>query len=85
MTGPKPAKAAQSPFEVWLAIPNKARAPRMDYPPLRVVRFSGTALTEGIEEHVRQGHLEEIEERLGKLGEELDRILASLVLIHGQP
>lgn len=39
----------QSPFEVWLAIPNKARAPRMDYPPLRIVRFSGAALTEGIE------------------------------------
>ena len=35
----------QSPFEVWLAIPNKARAPKMDYPPLRIVRFSGAALT----------------------------------------
>ena len=41
----------QSPFEVWLAIPNKARAPRMDYPPLRIVRFSGEALTVGVEEH----------------------------------
>lgn len=41
----------QSPFEVWLAIPNKARAPKMDFPPLRVVRFSGAALTEGIEHH----------------------------------
>lgn len=41
----------QAPFEVWLAIPNKARAPKMDYPPLRIVRFSGAALTEGIEEH----------------------------------
>lgn len=29
----------QSPFEVWLAIPNKARAPKMDYPPLRIVRM----------------------------------------------
>jgi len=27
------------------AIPNKARAPKMDYPPLRIVRFSGEALT----------------------------------------
>lgn len=42
----------QSPFEVWLAIPNRARAPKMDYPPLRVLRFSGVALTEGIEEFV---------------------------------
>ncbi len=24
----------------------------MDYPPLRIVRFSGAALTEGVEEHV---------------------------------
>src|SRR5690554_8143703 len=45
----------QSPFEVWLAIPNKARAPRMDYPPLRIVRFSGPALTEGIEVHMIDG------------------------------
>jgi len=45
----------QSPFEVWLAIPNKARAPKMDYPPLRVVRFSGAALTRGIEAHVIDG------------------------------
>ena len=41
----------QSPFEVWLAIPNKSRAPKIDYPPLRIVRFSGVALIEGIEEH----------------------------------
>jgi predicted transcriptional regulator of viral defense system len=42
----------QSPFEVWLAIPNKSRAPKSDYPPLSIVRFSGAALTEGVEEHV---------------------------------
>ena len=40
----------QSPFEVWLAIPNKARAPKIDFPPLRVVRFSGASLTDGIED-----------------------------------
>lgn len=45
----------QSPFEVWLAIPNKARAPRMDYPPLRIVRFSRTSLVEGAEKHVIDG------------------------------
>ena len=45
----------QSPFEVWVAIANKARAPKMDYPPLRVVRFSGDALTEGVEKHVVDG------------------------------
>lgn len=47
----------QSPFEIWLAIPNKARAPKMDYPPLRIVRFSGAALTEGVEEHLIEGVL----------------------------
>jgi predicted transcriptional regulator of viral defense system len=41
----------QSPYEVWMAIASKARAPRLEYPPLRVVRFSGAALSEGIEEH----------------------------------
>jgi predicted transcriptional regulator of viral defense system len=45
----------QSPFEVWLAIPNKARAPKLEYPPLRIVRFSGAALTDGIENHQIDG------------------------------
>lgn len=45
----------QAPFEVWLAIDNKAGAPKLDYPPLRLVRFSGAALTEGVEEHVIDG------------------------------
>lgn len=45
----------QAPFEVWLAIENKAMAPKLDYPPLRIVRFSGAALTEGIEEHTVEG------------------------------
>lgn len=38
----------QAPFEVWIAIGNKDRAPRMDWPPLRVVRFSGEALDAGV-------------------------------------
>ena len=45
----------QAPFEVWLAIENKALAPKLDYPKLRIVRFSGVALTEGVEEHVVDG------------------------------
>lgn len=45
----------QAPFEVWIAIPNKSHPPRMEYPPLRVTRFSGAALTEGIEQHVIDG------------------------------
>jgi predicted transcriptional regulator of viral defense system len=45
----------QSPFEVWLAILNKARAPKLEYPPLRFVCFSGAALTDGIEDHQIDG------------------------------
>ena len=45
----------QAPFEVWMAIGQKAWRPRVEYPPLRVVRFSGTALRDGIEEHVLEG------------------------------
>ncbi len=45
----------QSPFEIWLAIENKAVKPKLDYPPLRIVRFSGVAFTEGVEEHVVDG------------------------------
>lgn len=45
----------QAPFEVWLAIENKSLAPKLDFPPLRIVRFSGAALTEGVEEHVVGG------------------------------
>ena len=39
----------QAPFEVWIAIGNKDRPPRLDWPPLRVLRFSGEALTAGLE------------------------------------
>lgn len=39
----------QAPFEVWIAIGNKDRTPRLTWPPLRIVRFSGEALTAGLE------------------------------------
>jgi predicted transcriptional regulator of viral defense system len=45
----------QAPFEVWLAISEKARLPKVDYPRLRIVRFSGTALEDAIEEHQVEG------------------------------
>lgn len=45
----------QAPFEVWLAIDRKARLPKVEYPPLRVVRFSGAALAEGVEGHTVEG------------------------------
>ncbi len=45
----------QQPHEVWIALPEKARRPRLDYPRLRVTRFSGGALTEGIETYTVEG------------------------------
>lgn len=39
----------QNPHEVWIAIDGKAKLPKQDSPPLRTVRFSGLALSEGIE------------------------------------
>jgi predicted transcriptional regulator of viral defense system len=45
----------QSPNEVWIALGGKARKPQLDYPRLRVARYSGAALTEGIEKHRVEG------------------------------
>jgi predicted transcriptional regulator of viral defense system len=45
----------QAPFEVWMAIDEKARLPRIDSPSLRIVRFSGIALKSGVQEHVVEG------------------------------
>jgi len=39
----------QAPFEVWIGIGNKSHPPRIDYPKLRVVRFSDAGLKEGVE------------------------------------
>lgn len=45
----------QDPFEVWLAIDVKAFPPHVDHPPLRIVRFSGDALSFGVQEHKVEG------------------------------
>ena len=45
----------QAPFEIWMAIDEKARIPRVDYPPLRIVRFSGKARSTGVQEHEVEG------------------------------
>ena len=41
----------QNPAEVWIAIGNKDRPPRLDYPPLRAVRFSESSRQPGLEIH----------------------------------
>ena len=45
----------QSPHQVWIALDGKARRPKLEYPKLRVVRFSGRALTGGVEDHEVEG------------------------------
>ena len=45
----------QVPADVWIAIPRGSRAPTVRQLPLRVVRFSGAAFTEGIEQRRIEG------------------------------
>jgi predicted transcriptional regulator of viral defense system len=45
----------QIPHSVSIALEKGAEPPRLDYPPLTVHRFSGGALTEGVQEHVVDG------------------------------
>lgn len=45
----------QQPFRIWMALEEKAWQPRVDYPPLHFVRFSGAAWTYGVERHVVEG------------------------------
>ncbi len=45
----------QSPFEIWVAIDRKARLPQVNDLPVRIVRFSGEALTSGVGNHLIDG------------------------------
>ena len=45
----------QNPSEIWLAIERRSRAPKLDFPPLRVFRFSGQAFTRGVERIAIEG------------------------------
>jgi predicted transcriptional regulator of viral defense system len=45
----------QLPHQVWIALDPRTRKPALSYPPLRVVRFSGQALTAGLEHHRLEG------------------------------
>jgi predicted transcriptional regulator of viral defense system len=49
------ALGTQHPREVWLAVDRRAGIPRIDFTPVRIVRFSGIALTTGIDEHEFEG------------------------------
>jgi predicted transcriptional regulator of viral defense system len=45
----------QNPFEVWMAIGESQWMPKIEYPTMRFVRFSVTALEYGIEQHEIEG------------------------------
>lgn len=45
----------QVPHEVWLAVPRNSEPPRLDYPPVRVVRLSPAPYDTGIEAHKLDG------------------------------
>ena len=45
----------QIPHEVHVALPRGAKEPRLDYPPMKIYRFSGKAFTEGVEIHELDG------------------------------
>jgi predicted transcriptional regulator of viral defense system len=45
----------QLPNDVWLALDRRARRPSLHFPRLRVVRFSGAALTAGVQVHRIEG------------------------------
>ncbi len=45
----------QLPSEVWLALDRRAWKPTLRHPPLKIVRFTGPALTEGVESHRVEG------------------------------
>ena len=48
----------QNPHEVWIQIPIKAHAPKIEWPPVRIIRTSVDSLfTEGVERHRLSGEI----------------------------
>lgn len=45
----------QLPRQIWIAMPRGSHAPRIDYPPIKMVQFTGEAYMAGIEEVERDG------------------------------
>lgn len=45
----------QAPNEIWLAMDHNAVLPRITYPPIRLTKFSGASLVEGVEFHQVEG------------------------------
>jgi predicted transcriptional regulator of viral defense system len=45
----------QIPYRIYIALPQKTKSPRMDYPPLDIVYLSDKPYLAGIEEHIMDG------------------------------
>jgi predicted transcriptional regulator of viral defense system len=45
----------QLPRQIWIAMPRGSHAPRINYPPVKMVQMSGNVYTAGVEEHLRDG------------------------------
>jgi predicted transcriptional regulator of viral defense system len=45
----------QLPRQIWIAMPRGSHQPRVDYPPVKMVQFTGDAYSAGIEEVERDG------------------------------
>ena len=43
----------QLPRQIWIAMPRGSHAPKIEYPPIRMVQFTGDAFDQGIEIHKR--------------------------------
>jgi predicted transcriptional regulator of viral defense system len=41
----------QLPRQIWIAMPRGSHTPKIDYPPIKMVQFTGAAYSEGIEVH----------------------------------
>ena len=45
------ALTTQLPRQVWIALPQGSHVPRIDYPPVKLIQYTGDAFTQGIETH----------------------------------
>jgi len=45
----------QNPFEIWIAVDIKSWVPKIEYPPIRVFKFSGKAFSQGYSEYKHDG------------------------------
>ena len=45
----------QTPYQIYIAIPQNTKKPRIDYPPIEVVKLTGDAFSSGIQENLIDG------------------------------